>query len=207
MKMYRPKLNFVRANQVKRKMKIEVASGERVTAEAGDYVVIFPGEKRTVLKKDFFEHTYESAEDVVFCDVCVDFDGVLHAYVSGWQGATVIPDPPVEGAIDALRRYVAAGLKVAVHSARSAQADGILSMYSWIDHHDAATRHPENLPLVDALLFPVHKPAARYITIDDHGVPFDGTFPSVDEIRAFKVWNAADQTRNQILKELKGDGK
>lgn len=197
--LYRPKLNFVRANQVRRKMKVEVAGGGKVDAEVGDYVVIFPNQQRTVLKKAFFEYMYESAEDVVFCDICVDFDGVLHAYVSGWQGATVIPDPPVEGALDALRGYVAAGLVVAIHSARSAQADGILSMHSWLDHHDAATRRPENPPLVDALLFPVHKPAARYITIDDHGVAFDGTFPSVNDIRSFRVWNESDKTRKRII--------
>ena len=204
--LYRPKLNFVRANQVKRKMKVETADGPTI-AEAGDYVVIYPGEQRTVLKKVFFEYTYESAEDVVFCDVCVDFDGVLHSYISDWQGPTIIPDPPVEGALDALRKYVAAGLIVAIHSARSAQADGINSMRSWLDHHDAATRRPDNMPLTDVLLFPVHKPAARYITIDDHGVAFDGTFPDVDEIRSFKVWNEADKTRNRIMKDLTGVGR
>lgn len=198
MPMYRPSLNLVRANQVKRKMQVDTASG-RVTAEAGDYIVIFPNEVRTVMKKEFFEWTYESAEDVVFCDVCVDFDGVINSYISGWQGAGIASDPPVEGAMDALRGYVAAGLVVAIHSARSAQADGINTMRSYIDHHDAADRSPQNLPLVDMLLFPVHKPAARYITIDDHGVAFDGTFPSVKDIRSFRVWNEADKTRKRII--------
>lgn len=32
--------------------------------------------------------------------ICVDFDGCLHAYTSGWQGAEVVSDPPVPGAID-----------------------------------------------------------------------------------------------------------
>ena len=29
----------------------------------------------------------------------LDFDGVIHSYTSGWKGADVIPDPPVDGAI------------------------------------------------------------------------------------------------------------
>ena len=192
MAAYRPRMAFVKANAVKRTMKVDTDAG-RVTAEAGDYVVVFPNDARTVLKKDFFESMYENAEETVFCDVCLDFDGVLHSYVSGWQGASVIPDPPVEGMVLKLRSYLAATLKLAVHSARSAQADGIQAMHSWIDHHDAATRRPEDEPLVDQLLFPFHKPAAK-VYLDDRGLRFTGKFPSVDELmRSFRVWNEADK--------------
>ena len=200
MQNYRSRINYVRANPVKRKMKVQTEDGP-VTANPGDYVVINAAEKRTVLRKEFFEFVYEPDEDIVFCDICVDFDGVLHAYTSGaytsgWQGAAIIADPPVEGAIEALHGYLSATppLSVAIHSSRSVQKDGILSMRAWIDHHDAAIRRPDQAPIVDSLLFPFHKPAAS-VYLDDRGVRFDGTFPSVVEIRSLRVWNEKEKSR------------
>ena len=38
--------------------------------------------------------------------ICVDFDGVIHSYTSGWKGIDVIPDDPVPGAIEWLEEYL-----------------------------------------------------------------------------------------------------
>ncbi len=38
--------------------------------------------------------------------LCIDFDGVLHSYSSGWKGVDTIPDPPVDGAIEWLRALI-----------------------------------------------------------------------------------------------------
>ena len=103
-----------------------------------------------------------------------------------------------------LRGYLAATppLKLAVYSARSSQADGIQSMRSWIDHHDAATRRPEDEPLVVQLLFPHYKPAAR-VYIDDRAIRFEGKFPSLDElIYAFRVWNEADKIGSRRILQV-----
>lgn len=61
----------------------------------------------------------------------LDFDGVIHSYHSGWNGARVISDEAVPGAISfiisALRQY-----KVAVLSSRSHRLGGRRAMKEWL---------------------------------------------------------------------------
>ena len=45
-------------------------------------------------------------------NVVLDFDGVIHSYVSGWQGAGVVPDPPVPLIDEEIKRIRAAGYRV-----------------------------------------------------------------------------------------------
>jgi phosphoglycolate phosphatase-like HAD superfamily hydrolase len=65
--------------------------------------------------------------------VCIDFDGVIHSYTSGWQGIAKIPDPPVSGAIDALFRLLDAGFEVAIYSSRSSSFRGRWAMKRWME--------------------------------------------------------------------------
>lgn len=117
--------------------------------------------------------------------LCLDFDGVLHSYASGWQGADVIPDPPVSGAADfivaAQERFT-----VAVYSSRSGQAGGIDAMKRWL--HKAILDADHDGAAFDAIEWPTGKPAA-FITIDDRALTFDGTWPRVADLLDFKPWN------------------
>ena len=55
--------------------------------------------------------------------LALDFDGVLHQYASGWQGANKVPDPPVAGALEFVT--VAAGhFSVVVYSCRARFPEG-----------------------------------------------------------------------------------
>jgi len=99
--------------------------------------------------------------------MCLDFDGVLHSYTSGWQGAGVVSDPPVPGAIAFMREAVK-HFTVVVYSSRA---------------HSAGD--PD---YINQILFPSHKPSA-FVTLDDRALTFDGTWPSIETLKEFKPWN------------------
>lgn len=122
--------------------------------------------------------------------LCIDFDGVIHSYSSGWKGADVIPDPPVSGA---MRFIWDAGehFRVAIYSSRSGQTGGIKAMKRWLADHFTAHWSGDRTQCDDKLAeieWPTEKPAAM-ITIDDRAITFTGTWPSIDELREFQPWN------------------
>jgi len=112
--------------------------------------------------------------------LCLDFDGVIHSYTSGWQGADVIPDPPVPGAIEFIRKALET-FKVVIYSSRSHELGGITAMKNWLEEY-------ADLDLVDALDFPTYKPSA-FITIDDRALTFNGTWPDMKTLLDFQPWN------------------
>ncbi|HEX3523894.1 MAG TPA: hypothetical protein VHT52_17635 [Stellaceae bacterium] len=122
--------------------------------------------------------------------LCVDFDGVIHSYTSGWKGASVVPDPPVPGAIAFLREAVK-HFRVAIFSTRSNQEGGGYAMRDWLGHHiieeepDIIGQDP---PWFAAIEWPTEKPAAM-VTLDDRAITFTGIWPSMDELLTFTPWN------------------
>ena len=126
--------------------------------------------------------------------ICVDFDGVIHSYTSGWQGVDVVADPPVDGAIEWLidmlpdcvngDYWIADGLPIAqIYSSRSKDPAGIKAMKAWLLKWGLPRHYIDN----DQLKFPTEKPAA-FLTLDDRAICFNGEFPSVKDITNFKPW-------------------
>ena len=133
--------------------------------------------------------------------ICVDFDGVIHSYKSGWKGARNIPDEPVTGALQWL--YIMSGhFDVQIYSARSRYFGARRAMKLWLwkwackewdlpldpDHPD--NNVPCELPnnyFRYHMKFPTKKPPA-WITIDDRCFLFKGTFPTIEDIDGFSSW-------------------
>lgn len=113
--------------------------------------------------------------------LCLDFDGVIHSYMSGWKGAEVIPDPPVPGAFDFITRAVEK-FEVVISSSRLRYGfDALTAMQAWLLERGL----PE--PIFHQLKFEVEKPAA-HVTIDDRALAFEGEWPSLQYLLDFKPW-------------------
>ena len=109
--------------------------------------------------------------------VVLDFDGVIHSYTSGWQGVTVIPDPPVDGIRDAINEIRFFGYEVAVVSTRTATPEGAKAVQDWLRAYDIE---------VDKVCS--EKPPA-HVYVDDRAICFDGDAQLLfHRIYDFKTW-------------------
>lgn len=124
--------------------------------------------------------------------LCLDFDGVIHSYTSGWKGARTIPDAPVDGAIEFMCDAMLAGWDVVIHSSRSHYLLGRWAMARWLQKHAGNLWDTMGVGLCD-VRFVKHKPPAM-VTIDDRAITFTGTWPSLDSLKAFKPWNKKQAT-------------
>lgn len=106
--------------------------------------------------------------------VCLDFDGVVHSYRSGWRGALVIPDPPIHGTEEAIAR-LRQQYRVVIYSARCRTEEGRQAIEAWLRKHGIE---------VDEVC--EHKPPAL-VYVDDRAIPFRGDWDQViSDIRQFR---------------------
>lgn len=150
--------------------------------------------------------------------ICLDFDGVLHSYTSPWQGPGIIPDGPVDGAMEFVIQIVRdKRFKLAIHSSRSKYWIGRHRMKQWLRRYLAEhfARHPAQYPelihgarwtanfvfgaaglapqiaaddLMRQIKWPWFKPPA-WLTIDDRAIQFTGIWPTKSSLLAFQPWN------------------
>lgn len=133
--------------------------------------------------------------------LCLDFDGVIHSYTSGWQGEAVVADPPVPGAMkfidDAMDWFT-----VHIYSSRSQSGDGRNAMKDFVRTHmkayaeaelgrDDGGRYADDV--IEEITFPHSKPAA-FLSIDDRALQFNGYWPDPEKLLQFNPWNKRSGT-------------
>lgn len=123
--------------------------------------------------------------------LCLDFDGVVHLYSTGWKGVDVISDPITDGFwewVEEAKKY----FTLVVYSSRSKEPAGIAAMLAWLVHDRKDWLEKGGVSDDDELVlsFASEKPAA-FLTIDDRCLTFTGNWsdfpPSL--LRNFKPWN------------------
>lgn len=125
--------------------------------------------------------------------LCLDFDGVIHSYTSGWQGMGVCDDPPVPGTLkfllEATRHY-----RVHVYSSRSRSIRGRRAMRRYFRRHfriplTFSPNHDHDW-LDEAIEMPWFKPPAL-LTIDDRALTFTGNWADFSPkiLKGFQPWN------------------
>lgn len=115
--------------------------------------------------------------------IAVDFDGVLHKYITSWTNACTISDAPVKGAIRWLKLLIEdERFDVAIFSSRNHQIGGVLAIKGWLTTFGLMSRH------IKEIAFPTIKPPA-HIIIDDRCFCFGGLWPSMAELDEFVPWN------------------
>jgi hypothetical protein len=120
---------------------------------------------------------------------CLDFDGVVHHYTTPFESPTIIPDPPVEGALAFMSLLLANDYDVQIYSVRSHERGGIRAMKDWLKKHAGAMWYPSpGQPGLEDVKFPQRKPAMQ-LALDDRVLLFDGSFPDIEFIKNFKPWN------------------
>lgn len=130
--------------------------------------------------------------------LCVDFDGVIHAYTTPWTDAVTISDGPVPGALEWLWKATE-WFDVQVYSSRSKEHEAVTAMRVWMrseaskiwdhDHPMAFAHGPADYPIT----FCHEKPAA-FLTIDDRAITFEGDWSALEpaDLLKFKPWNKRD---------------
>ena len=113
--------------------------------------------------------------------VIIDFDGVINSYKK-WTGDADLPDPPVEGALDAILQYDRAGLKIHIMSTRAKNQEGRSAIDRYLVDMGVPMEVMSRISISD-------QKVPAILTIDARAFHFHGYFPAVETIQNFKPWN------------------
>jgi hypothetical protein len=119
--------------------------------------------------------------------IAIDFDGVIHKHCAPWTAPHEINDGVVDGAFEFIEQVLLTGFDVVVFSARAREPIANAAIGRWLVKHWTNSGRDPRLLENSGVTVTATKPHA-FIYIDDRGWHFKGTFPTLDELRAFESW-------------------
>lgn len=128
----------------------------------------------------------------------IDFDGVIHSYITKWNGGLIV-DPPMENAFEMLSKYLD-NFSVWIFSTRCETQVGIEAIKTWFINNDFLRVHE---------LKYTYEKLPAHLLIDDRSFQFKGVFPTVEEINNFEPYKQGEDNLNilYIIRGLPGSGK
>jgi len=130
--------------------------------------------------------------------IAVDFDGVLHKYVSPWVAPHVIADGPVDGALPWLHQMIQT-FDVVIFSTRCKTWRGRRAIRRWIrehsvDHHWSCTE-ARGLKFLRYS----YKKVPGLVYVDDRAYRFEGSnFPTEKDVFRALPWNHYMKTKGPV---------
>jgi hypothetical protein len=112
----------------------------------------------------------------------IDFDGVIHRYVTPFEDPSIIPDRPVCGAFKLLWELKCAGWTIVIVSSRARQRRGRRAIREWIKKYGG----PEYLLWIDKI---TDRKVPAMFYLDDRAVRFDGKFYEPHIYESMEPWN------------------
>jgi FMN phosphatase YigB (HAD superfamily) len=108
--------------------------------------------------------------------ILFDFDGTIHSYTSGWRGADVIPDAPIEGIREELTKCQQ-DFHVVIFSTRALTEKGRNAMEAWLT----------NWQIPYDMITDRKVPAL--VLVDDRAICFDGVAAGLyEKVKGFRTW-------------------
>ena len=110
--------------------------------------------------------------------ILVDFDGVIHQYKKPPTALNDIPDPPVNGAKDAIAK-LREKYYIAVFTTRARTLEGSIAVRKWLNKHGI------EFDEVTAWKIPGR------VIVDDRAIQFNGSWWDgiLEQIENFVPWN------------------
>jgi len=108
--------------------------------------------------------------------IAIDFDGVIHSYYSGWQGALVANDPIVPGIKEVIAE-LRKDYDVVIMSSRCLHPGGTQTIENYLRKYNI---------VVDGI---TGEKIPAMVYVDDRAITFHKVKGLVDQIKQFKTWH------------------